>query len=86
MWSVTNLRHLSAPIDSSLVSSGHPLIGMSSRKGMVMSGMQFLKTLFLAFTMCGTELVPPCGKVHIRTRPRGVHIVVMSLLSTASWN
>ena len=57
----------------------------SSRHGMVMFGMQSLNTFFIAFTMCTTELVPPCGRVHIRTRPRGVHIVVMSVLSTMSW-
>ena len=86
MWFSTNFQHPSVSIDSSLASSGHPLIGMSSRKGMVMSGMQSLKTLFITFTMCATELVPPCGKVHIQTRPRGVRIVVISLLSTASLN
>ena len=86
IWSVMNLRHPSVPINSSLVSSRHPFTGMSFRKGMVMSGMQSLRTLFIAFTMCATELVPPCGKVHIRTRPRGVRIVVMSLLLTTSWN
>jgi hypothetical protein len=53
---------------------------------MVTSGIQSLRTLFIAFTMWATEFVPPCGRVHIRTRPRGVRIVVRSLLYTASWN
>ena len=61
-------------------------MGMCSKNGMVMSGMQSLSTLFIAFTMCATELVPPCRRVHIRTRPRGVRIVVISLLPMASWN
>ena len=86
MCVATNRRHPSGPIISSFSSTGHPLIGMSSKNGMVMSGMQSLSTLFIAFTMWATEFVPPCGRVHIRTRPRGVRIVVMSLLSTASWN
>ena len=48
--------------------------------------MQSLGTLFITFTMCTTEFVPPCGRVHIRTRLRGVRIVMISLLSTTSWN
>ena len=36
--------------------------------------------------MCVVDSVPPCGRVHILTRSRGVQIVMMSLLSTASWN
>ena len=53
---------------------------------MVISEMQSLRTLFITFTMCATALVPPCRRVHIRTRPRGVRIVVMFVLSTANWN
>ena len=36
------------------------LIGISSKNGMLMCGMRSLRTLFIAFTMCTTELVPPC--------------------------
>ena len=76
MWSATNLGHLFAPVDSSFASFGHPFIGMSSRNGMVMSGMQSLNTLFIVFTMCAIELVPTCGRVcRIRVYNGRIHIV-----------
>ena len=48
--------------------------------------MQSRSTLFIAFIISATEFVAPCGSVHIRTNPIGVRMVVMSQLSTASWN
>ena len=48
--------------------------------------MQSRSTLFIALFICATEFFAPCGSVHIQTNPIGVHMVVMSLLSTANWN
>ena len=48
--------------------------------------MQSRSTLFIAFIICATEFVAPCGSVHIRNNPIGVRMVVMSRLSTDSWN
>ena len=69
MWSTTNLRDRASSFDPSFSSSKEPLIGISSKNGIVISGIQSRSTLFIAFTMCATKLVGPWGKVHIRTLP-----------------
>ena len=44
IWSTTNFLHPSLCVNSSF--SEHPFIGISSKKGIVMLGMQSFKTLF----------------------------------------
>ena len=72
-----------------LVTLLHPLVvlaRMSSKNDIVMYGMQYRSTLFIAFIICATDFVAPSGSVHIQTNFIGVHFIMISQLSIASWN
>ena len=86
IWSVTNFRYPWSSVVFFFSYTAHPFMGISSRKIIMISRMQYHNTLLIVFILCVIELVAPCGNVHIRTNPIGVCIVVMSRLSTASCN